>query len=263
MPFVKKDVEEYYYSQMGKPESESTLVFVHGATMTGDGLAPFAEQFKDFNCIVVDLPGHGRSVGPSKERVEDFADGVEYLIKSLMQSGVISNHVTVVGYSMGGCIAVELALRELEGLKRIVVLNSGACLAGHTQLLVDFGKKEQKDYHTEDLYDHIFGKYTTPEGKKESIQFLMNVKAEENIGQVDLMTASLYDRQDETSGIKIPVLILAGDEDELIPIDIPTKLRNSVPNSALHVFPYRGHAAVFEETELAVNTLLHFFCYNP
>lgn len=62
-------------------------------------------------------------------------------------------------------------------MKRIVVLNSGAGIVGHTPLLEEFGRKDLKHYHTAELYNHVFEKYMSHKGKKEVIKLLILCKS--------------------------------------------------------------------------------------
>src|SRR3954453_3899868 len=94
------------------------VVFVHGLfgqgknwTTIGKGLAG------SHRVTLVDLPNHGHS--PWTDRV-DYLDMVELLATELEQFG---EPVTLVGHSMGGKVAMQLALRRPELLRALVVVD--------------------------------------------------------------------------------------------------------------------------------------------
>lgn len=263
MSVVTNQNQTYSYERTGNPESTQTLVFVHGATMTGAGMAPLAAQFGEYNCITVDLPGHGNSQGDTCTTVEGFADAVSYLVEELQKKGEATQSVTVLGFSMGGCITVELALRQPTWLKRAVVLSSGADLKGNTPLVDTFNAMETEAFRAADLYDHLFGRYTTEEERKMEMEVLMATKCQDVTGVTDLRTACSFSKLAEAAAIKIPVLIIAGDDDEIVPVNIPIRLRDQVPGSELQILPYRGHSAIYEEMETVINTIKQFFGFHP
>jgi pimeloyl-ACP methyl ester carboxylesterase len=99
-------------------EAGPRVVFVHGLfgqgrnwTTIGKGLAAA------HRVTLVDLPNHGHS--PWTDRV-DYLDMVELLATELEQLG---EPVTLVGHSMGGKVAMQLALRRPELLRALVVVD--------------------------------------------------------------------------------------------------------------------------------------------
>lgn len=263
MPEITKNSETYYYEKTGNPTSQETLIFIHGATMTGAGMLGFAEQFGEYNCITLDLPGHGHSKGETKTKVEDFADSVIYLVEELQKAKEATEAVTVLGFSMGGCITVEIALRKPAWLKRAVVLSSGADLKGNTPLVDTFNMLSPNEFHTEDLYAHLGGRYTTKEELQGELDALLPTKCEDSIGLTDLQTACKYDKLSLASHIAVPLLVVAGDDDKIVPVHISIHLRDTVPNSEMLLLPYRGHSALYEEIEQVVKTIKSFMQYHP
>lgn len=262
MPEITKNNESFYYNQSGNPDSPQTLVFVHGATMTGAGLQPFADQFAEYNCITVDLPGHGHSVGETRKTVEAFADCVIYLVEELLKSGIATDAVTMLGFSMGGCITVETALRKPGWLKRAVVLSSGADFKGNTPLIDEFNMKKPNEFRSAELFDYLGGRYTTKEELDAEIEAMSATQCKDATGLSDLQTAAFYNRQSEVGDIKIPLLVVAGDDDKIVPVHISIRLRDAVAGSEMLVLPYRGHSAIYEETETVVKTVKAFFRFH-
>ncbi|MGB3632722.1 MAG: 2-succinyl-6-hydroxy-2,4-cyclohexadiene-1-carboxylate synthase [Rubrobacteraceae bacterium] len=99
------------YEAVGDPE-HPTILFLHGFMGSSeDWKASIAALEGHFYCITVDLPGHGESLGlpPEGYTMEGATRSLADLLNEL---GV--GRVTVVGYSMGGRLALYFALRHPE-----------------------------------------------------------------------------------------------------------------------------------------------------
>src|SRR3954463_15107706 len=99
-------------------ESGPRVVFVHGLFGQGKNWTTVGKGLADGHRVtLVDLPNHGHS--PWTDRV-DYLDMVELLATELEQLG---EPVTLVGHSMGGKVAMHLALRWPELLRALVVVD--------------------------------------------------------------------------------------------------------------------------------------------
>lgn len=261
MVVTRSEEEKLYYTQTGDVNSPHTLMFIHGATMTGAGLAPIADCFKEYNCITVDLPGHGQSLGETKHRVEDFADSMEFLINKLHEDHIISDDLTCLGFSMGGCITAQLAIKKLPLLKRIVIMSSGVSLKGNTPLIKEIENNGVEKFESMELFENTFGRRTTPEQRELGIKVLNETKVDDRIGFSDLVTACSYFNEEEAAKIEIPTLIVSGDDDNVVPVQVPLALKRVLPSASMVIIPFRGHTAVYEETDYAVKAIKDFFGY--
>jgi len=107
----------------GGPAGAPTLVLLHGVTLTArlNWAAVLPALGRDYRVIILDLPGHGRSVpGPVPFRLEDCADDVAVVASAL---GV--RQIIPVGFSMGGLVA-QLVWRRHRDLTAGLVLCSTA-----------------------------------------------------------------------------------------------------------------------------------------
>ena len=99
-------------------EAGPRVVFVHGLFGQGRNWTTIGKGLADGHRVtLVDLPNHGHS--PWTDRV-DYLDMVELLATELEQLG---EPVTLVGHSMGGKVAMLLALRRPELLRALVVVD--------------------------------------------------------------------------------------------------------------------------------------------
>ncbi|HEX6785940.1 MAG TPA: alpha/beta fold hydrolase, partial [Acidimicrobiales bacterium] len=92
------------------------VVLVHGFTQTGRSWAPIAADLgRDHEVVLVDAPGHG---GSSAGRA-DLTEGAALL-------GAAGGRATYVGYSMGGRLALHLALDHPDHVDALVLLGATA-----------------------------------------------------------------------------------------------------------------------------------------
>ncbi len=124
MPFLKRDDVSLYFEKTdgGAPP----VVMVHGWCCDHTYFAPQAEHFANLgHCVVApDLRGHGRSDKPHQAyTMQVFADDVAGLCGELKLPKPI-----VVGHSMGGIVAFDLAARYPDLPRAIVMLDSAVVL---------------------------------------------------------------------------------------------------------------------------------------
>lgn len=93
------------------------LVCLHGFLGSGDNLWPLADHLKDSHrCILMDLRGHGRSPHGQPYTFEGMADDVA---ETLRGDGITST--AVLGHSLGGKVAMALALKHPKLVERLVI----------------------------------------------------------------------------------------------------------------------------------------------
>lgn len=246
------------FRQIGDQNSKHTLVFLHGSTMTKEGMLPLAERFKNYNCIIFDLTAHGESAGEEPEEVFTFAEDVEKSISYLQQSGVIGERVVVLGYSMGGAITCELAIRKNIKLEGIVFLSSGADLKHHTPAVDDLKKVPAEQFSTSDILDYLFGTDTSEEDKKVIKDIFNSTKVADVIGYGDLMASNRYDHLEASKEIDVPTLLVHGSDDVIVLPMAAVETWRAIPGSELLMIPYKGHAAIMEDGETVKDKIMSF-----
>jgi pimeloyl-ACP methyl ester carboxylesterase len=123
MEFLSRDGVRLAYDEQGS--GSPPILFVHGWCCDHTYFAPQAEHFKaDHRVIAVDLRGHGASDKPNQDyTMAGFADDLDWLCEQL---GI--ERPVVVGHSMGGVIAFEMAARHPERVGAVVALDAPVVL---------------------------------------------------------------------------------------------------------------------------------------
>ena len=246
------------YECVGNKSSEMTLVFLHGSTMTKEGMLVLAKAFPDYNCIAFDLTAHGKSKGEEPENLDVFAEDVEYTITQLQQQNIATKNVILLGYSMGGAITCEVALRKNIALKGIVFLGSGANLKDYTPLVDGLKAMPAEQFRTADIVGYLFGCNTSKQDADKIENMFLTTKVDDTIGYGDLMASNRYNRLEECGEIQIPTLLVQGNDDKIVLPMAAVETWKKIANSQLLMIPYKGHAAIFEDVETVKNGILAF-----
>lgn len=106
---------------IGDPAAERRVVFLHGLFGRGKNFTTIAQGLQpETQSLLVDLPNHGQSAWTEHFVYEDIADMVaEHLREGFAAAGPVD----VVGHSMGGKVAMMLALRHPDIVRRLVVID--------------------------------------------------------------------------------------------------------------------------------------------
>jgi len=125
-----------FYWATNKPNRE-TILFLHGFADSKDGVYSLAVHLaSEFNVMALDLPGFGESFS-NPELAFDFTNYGRWLDEFVTKSGMGPVHV--VGNSLGGAMALKLALVRPDIVKSVTLLNAAGVI----------------DFEHESLYDEI------------------------------------------------------------------------------------------------------------
>jgi esterase len=116
-------VEKRLNYQILGSDSSPKLVFLHGIMGQGRNWLSIAKKFsKQFQCLVYDQRGHGRSFHPNQGfELGDFSKDLHELLESIGWKEPIH----LVGHSMGGRVALSYASQNPERLKKLVIVDIG------------------------------------------------------------------------------------------------------------------------------------------
>ncbi len=231
------------------------VLWIHGYPLSNllwdfqiDGLADVCRL------LTPDLRGHGGSEATEPPySVGTFADDCADLLDHLGVTGP----VVVAGLSMGGYIAFEFYRRYPE---RVAGMILAATRAGADS---DEGKINRDKAAgvaiaegVEVVVDGMLPKLLAPDNlveQEDMVEFvreMMLATAED--GMVGALTA-MRDRPDSTpllAKIDVPVLIVHGEEDQLIPVSEAQSMQDAIPGSELVIVPAAGHLPNLEQPEV-------------
>jgi len=253
--FLEVNGVRLHYVERG---SGAPLILLHGnGSMIQDfessGLIDLAA--KNYRVIVFDRPGFGHSDRPRNVVWTPMAQA-ELVNSALQRLGI--SHAIVCGHSWGASVAVALALKYpklVQGLvlasgyyyptlrADVVALSAPAVplvgdVLGHTIAPV------LSRVMWPLLMAKIFGPRSTPK-KFEGFPKEMALRPSQiraSAAESALMIPGAIDFQDRYANLKMPVSIIAGEEDRLIDIDEQSlRLHGNIAQSNFHRVPGAGH----------------------
>ena len=233
-----------YYEVYG---SGTPLVLLHGAFMTirtNYGMM-IPELSKTRQVIAVELQGHGHTADIDRPlSLEDMADDVSALLKYLKVESA-----DILGYSLGGMVAWQMAIRHPESVKKLVIISAVYKYEGWSPETRDvFPKITPELFNGSPMkieYDSV-----APDPKHWT-QFVNKMK--------QFITTPYDFTADKIKNIKSPTLIITGDGDGVLPEHAVEmfRLRNGkymvdfgpIPDTQLAIFPGTSHISIMMQTK--------------
>ena len=245
------------------------IVFLHGFLGSGSDWVPIARQLEnDYCCILVDLPGHGESdIEASGNPDLFFTETVDALAMELTRSAAPEPSF-LVGYSMGGRIALSLALRYPELFEKAIIVSASPGLRTEEERLSrresdeGIARKIEKNFE-----GFIQAWYEQPLfATLKNHQIFKEVESERKINNPANLASALRllgtGRQpslwDELKKNSVPIQFFAGEKD-LKFVEIGRQMVNLCTESTLEIFPGCGHTLHLENRELFLDRLTQFF----
>ena len=260
MPSIQVNDIDLHYESVGKGEP---LLLIHGLGSRiqdwENQIAYFAERYR---VVALDLRGHGDSdkpPGPYSSKL--FADDIAKLIRSL---DIGSAHV--VGLSLGGFIACQLAVDHGDLVRTLVVVNSVPDLPRDTlsdrfrirstlllrQLIVRFFGMR--------ALGHFLGKKLFPRADQEELRqtFIERwADNDKNAYLSSLATVPTWNLEHRLGSITCPACLISGEHD-FFPLSLKESYTKKMPDARLVVIPNSGHFTPMDEPERFNDEVISF-----
>jgi 3-oxoadipate enol-lactonase len=259
MPVVTNQAASIYYEEAGSGEA---VVLVPSFLCSGQmwhGQVPALKQ--GYRVINVDLRGHGRS-GPENRRYSLY-DLVSDVIAVLDQLGI--ERAIWCGLSVGGMIALRAALVHPTRVSSLILIDSdagaevpwrklkyramgaGARLVGVRPLASSISRL-------------MFGRTTRARNPRLVREWKRDLD-DLHIPSVLRMLDALVERDSllsHLSEIKVPTLIVVGEEDRALPPAVSRRMQERMPQARLELIAQAGHLSALEQPE-TLNQLIMAF----
>ncbi|MHA2025125.1 MAG: alpha/beta fold hydrolase [Candidatus Thorarchaeota archaeon] len=218
---------------------KKTLIFVHGA---GGSSATWFMQLRglsnDFHIVAIELNGHGKS--PDRDE-QDISDSYLHDIH-----GVVSkfDKPILAGHSMGGALTQLYALNHPENLSGIILVGTGARLRV-SPVVFDMLDNDFEGYIR--ALGHFMFHDDTSKDMIEASKLEVR-KCPAHVIHRDYDLCNKFDIMEKVSQIKIPTLILVGEEDSMTPVKYSKYLHDRIEGSILHVIGTAAHSVMLEQS---------------
>jgi pimeloyl-ACP methyl ester carboxylesterase len=261
MPIINQNNNSIYYETYG--EGFPLLLIAGLASDSSSWLNIVPELSKYFKVIIFDNRGCGRTANfKSPYTIQDMADDCKNLLSGL---GIRKAHV--LGHSMGGYIAQELALRHPKLVNKLILAGTASISSKrNNSLFQDLAKqlRTNKDYFAWirrwtfwlfskntfnkpgfiDSFVKAAGSYKYPQ---QASGFEMQVKA---------LTA--FNAKNRVNRIKAKTLVLEGKEDILIAPPEAKELAKSIPHCKYAILKETAHCLHIENPKDFLKVVFHF-----
>ncbi|MEI9977562.1 MAG: alpha/beta hydrolase [Edaphobacter sp.] len=237
--YVEAGGYRLHYFEAG-PVDGTPLVLVHGLGARGEDWAPMMPRLaaKGFHVWVPDLLGYGRSPRPDV----DYSIPLEEQVVVDFMRAVHVPRADVGGWSMGGWVAMKLALDHPEIVDRLVVYDSAG---------VYFPATWQPELFTptDGAGVRKLIAMLTPETRvvPDFAAAAMVRKLQANAWVVNRSLSAMTSGRDlldfRLHNLSEPMLIVWGSKDELIPLSAGEAIHERVPQSVLNIIEGCGHLA--------------------
>src|SRR5699024_4295810 len=259
---VRVDDATYYVRVEGDGPA---VVLLHGFTSSGESWETLAEALKDtYTVISIDLPGHGRTVTPDRNMKECCTD-IAFLLQSLHYT-----HVHMVGYSMGGRVALSFAYYYPELVGSLLLESASPGLRTEKERFERKSTDEKLARTIEE--DGIFSfvayweniplfasQQTLPEEVRVNVQKERLAQKEKGLAMSlrKMGTGSQMALWNKLEDIQAPTMLLVGEYDHKF-VSINQQMQQKLPSATLEVIPGAGHTVHLERPKVFSKWVRHF-----
>jgi pimeloyl-ACP methyl ester carboxylesterase len=232
-------------------KSLPAVAFIHGAGFDHSTWALHTRWFAHhgFSVLAPDLPGHGRSAGPSLSTIAEMADWTAALLAA---AGVAKAHL--IGHSMGSLISLETAARHPDKVSALSLIGTAATMSVGPDLL------KAAEANSQDANDmvSIWGLGFNAElGGSLAPGLWMHGGAQAVLKHCepgvlfrDLSACNAYaNALQAAASVKVPTTLILGERDMMTPVKAGKALAAAIPQAKTVVVPGAGHMIMAERPD--------------
>jgi len=235
----------------------SPLVVLHGAS--GANWLPFMQDLaQKFDVIAPEHPGFGESDTPDwLDNIHDLAYFYLDVLEELKLSGV-----HLVGLSLGGWIAAELAVRSTQRLASLTLAGAAGLFVPGVEQMDPFLRTDEQRlrdfFHDQSKADEIVAHTLRPELEDVALK---------NRATVAKLTWQPRSHDPHLSKwlhqIDVPTLLIWGDHDRMFPKEHALAYQKSIPAAKVVIVPQCGHVPQIEKPDAFLAALKTFLGAPP
>ena len=241
----------HYTSSEAHSVLRPPVLLIHGAGGHHLSWPPQIRRLHDQRVYAVDLPAHGRSDGIGRQRIEDYANDVLGLMDDLRIYRAV-----LIGHSMGGAIALDIAIRHPKRVLGLGMIGSGARLPLDPAILRNASQEANFPVAVKQIGERSFAAATPARLRELALERMAATRS--SVLHGDLMACDEFDRMADLGSIESPTLIVCGVEDQMTPPKYSQYLHHQIAGSVLHIVQDAGHMVMLEQPERVAEHLLNF-----
>jgi pimeloyl-ACP methyl ester carboxylesterase len=243
------------------PEGDPPVLLLHGlgADSSSWGYQIPALCEAGLRPIAPDLPGFGKSLpGSGRWTIARAAEDVVRLLVGLKIS-----QVRMVGISMGGTVALQMALDFPKWVQKLVLVSTFACLRPKrfdemSYLVGRFvvANLRGKEYQAGAVAMRLFPDPAQAQLREEIKQRIL--QSDQRVYRQAMQALAIFDARRRLSEIQVPTLVISGERDTTVPLPNQRELLEGIPGARQVVIPAAGHAVIADQVARFNCELLDF-----
>lgn len=222
--------------------TNETLVFIHGSGDSAAVWGPLIALLPEVGSVALDLPGHGALVDAPGAPTMSVADYAAFVHGEIERRGL--SQVTLMGHSLGGAIALQLALASPALVSRLGLIGSGARLRVAPAFLD--AAREADPQGASVITRMSFAEEHTAEA---DAYHASRAPTAPGILYRDLAACNQFDVMGELGRITQPTLVAVGEGDRMTPPKFAEFLAAQVRGSTIVIIPDAGHYVQIEQPQ--------------
>ncbi len=275
MLFTDAENGQLHYEVSGR--KGRWLIFIHGAWASHKWWKWQVPAFShNYLVLTFDLRGHGKSPPlPQNYSLSGFVKDLQILLEKMK-----IEEVALVGWSLGGMIAMEYYLQFPAPVRALVLISTKSqrqsplkrkiwvdYLRARLNLMINLSAPRKYDWQAEvfpeekerleeelksiiplRLFDEVYG-WIKEDFKKYSLRHYWEIA--QNLWSWEISPEKL-------TKISVPTLILAGEKDQITPPSLAQSLQQAIPHSQLFIIKEAGHLLPLEQPIIVNNHIAEF-----
>jgi len=251
-------------------ESKGKLLFIHGFRGDHHGLSATAAALVDYEVLIPDLPGYGKTAELEKHDLESYADWLTNLVDQ------IGPDVVVLGHSFGSLVVSKAVSKGLQA-KAIVLQNpittrssdqydlANKIARGFYSIAISLGRVGSALLRSWIVVRVMSVAMATSKNFKlrswihgQHHQHFSTYRSD-RVAHEGFAAASGSSVLDFAKDFTLPTLLIAGENDLIAPLANQIKLQGLIPGSKLEIMPSVGHLTHYEsaaEVAIAIDKFL-------
>ena len=260
--WINLDELKVRYLESGKGKNRHIL-FIHGLGSAADRWMKIPDELStDFHSIAIDLPGFGESDKPAKidYTIDQFR---RFIISFLKKISIHNEQTSLIGHSLGGYIASEIAIQNQNHVRQLVLIDSSGMLEQPTPILEEYFEAAMNP--TKDNVRKVFEKMVADPSRIPSQLvdgFIRRINMPNAKHAFESTLANSATTQIGLNRLReinnIPTLILWGVHDNVIPLEHSKFFKDTITNSRLEIIDDAGHAPFAEKPNQVCELLRNF-----
>lgn len=231
------------YEIIGAKDAKATIILIHGLFGDLDNLKTLARELADnYQCVLIDVRNHGDSPHSEVMNYPAMAADVQALMERLELAQAI-----LIGHSMGGKLAMQMALQAPELVQMLVVADIApvAYDARHRYILDALTEIDPAQLHKRQQADQQLAEHIAERGVRQFLLKNLELEGEHYRWRLNLpvLVAEYESITTKVTGTPYagPVLFIKGSESDYITADHRATIQQLFPNAEAKIINGVGH----------------------